>query len=195
MSSTFGNAQLPGQFVGFGASAPSAGNTLNFDGGTSLFDTTASNQFGVPNYSTAPTTNQFGTANTYSVASALPKSPLPSYSAPSGLSGQLAQNQMLANQTGYGGGVNDVLSGKEFDAAGALGFDVKAPGADSETFLGMGNEGWGNVLGAGGLAINLMAAMDNREKSKQEIAASKANVDLMKKDYEATAAYRKSYMG
>lgn len=79
----------------------------------------------------------------------------------------------------------------QFDTVDTKGFtsgsDIAAP---KEGFLGMKTGDW---LKAGGLALSLYSAMDQRKTNKIAREGMRLDIDAARDDFAATKAYRKSY--
>jgi hypothetical protein len=64
---------------------------------------------------------------------------------------------------------------------------------DEGGLFGLSNKTWGTGLAAADTVLGLASYLDNIRKSDEEIKASKEKRNIMKKDFAATEAYRKSY--
>ncbi len=64
---------------------------------------------------------------------------------------------------------------------------------DSTGFLGVGNEGWGNILKGGGLALAFAGYQDQKKTNKLAREGMRQDIDNAKTEAAALAKYRAAY--
>jgi len=115
-------------------------------------------------------------------------------SSPSYASSMLAQQDMDFASNGNGTYSMQDLSAATSATQESLGglATTKKESGDGK-FLGMGNEGWKNILGAGQLALGLASYFDNKKINKKKMEVMDQNLLASRDDLKATQNYRKAY--
>lgn len=72
-------------------------------------------------------------------------------------------------------------------------YGSRTAASDSKGFLGVGNEGWGNILKGGGLALAFAGYQDQKKTNKLAREGMRQDIDNAKTEADALAKYRAAY--